>query len=549
MKNKCLTILSAIVLLLSIGLVAVSAGTQKKMTQTKSSGTLKETKTVRPCSDSPKTQVVNNSGMKIFRIRVGTVEFYKNLSRCSDGCSTGFKQVRADRNEVSVKFEKTSSWKKIGTLGKFSNCGYYAVNIIKKGNTLCAVLALRQQTDTTYNNDRTKKIIARTCGKLEKTDTLPAIKNRKTLTHGQRNKKVEPRMVRQNKRAILKFPEAVKNLVIRDDKGKLIQKFDKGMQFDITKSIKDGKGKELKLTYMLADSPHVKPGKRPGNLVPFEGEITFLLSTVVMHRSIFETLRDLDRGEPANNDINGALNTISGNLTGTVGGDDPADYFYIRTSPSGYGTYFRISRVRGDINLHLYDPGKRYLDWDRDSVWIAVEPNTTFYVQVEPASASSAEYEVDVEIKPLFDAMEPNDSFAAAKAHTTAGNKILCNLFSRTGAYVGIKDYYKFNLTQEKLIRVNIANAGLESGRSISISLYDKDNVHHTTETGSAGSATLEYDLRGDYDSSWPQFPAGEWRILVTTHSESNARPYGTGTGPGCYTNAAGYSLDLDLID
>ncbi|MCP3874216.1 MAG: hypothetical protein GY699_13805 [Desulfobacteraceae bacterium] len=305
----------------------------------------------------------------------------------------------------------------------------------------------------------------------------------------------------------------------------------------------------MKLTYTVADTSHIKKGKKPDNIVPFEGELTFVLNTVIMHRSIFETLRDVDRSEPGNNEINGAVNAISGNLSGSVGDDDPADYFFIRTSPSGYGNYFKITRTRGHVNLHLYDPNKRYLDWNRSSVWIAVAPNTKFYDRVEPASTTSTEYEINVETKPVVDAMEPNDSFAIAKAPTRPGNKVLCNLFSRTGTYVGIKDYYTFNLTEEKLIRVNIVNAGLESGRRISISLYDKDNTHHTTATGNTNRATLEHDLRGDYDSGWPPFPAGEWRILVTTHSESNAKPYGTGDGPGCYTNAVGYSLDLDLID
>lgn len=44
-------------------------------------------------------------------------------------------------------------------------------------------------------------------------------------------------------------------------------------------------------------------------------------------------------------------------------------------------------------------------------------------------------------------------------------------------------------------------------------------------------------------------FPAERWYILVTTHSETNAKVYGTGDGPECYTDPSGYTFDLDLID
>lgn len=533
------SILSLSVITFSMPLTGESKSAESSLT--------KKTENAVPCKRKPDTQVVNNSGIPIFKVKVGSIEFSKNLSHCYNGCSTGFKSVASGTNQIAIKLGKTAPWVKIGTLGKFNKCQHYAVNIIRNSNSLCAVLALRHNTNPTYNNDRTKKIITKTCTKLKSRkhgtqENLRAVQNKKTI-------KAKPRLIKQNQKAVLQFDIPVKNLVIKGQKGKVLQSFKMGKRFDISKSVKQNRGKDLKLIYFNADPLKKNPAK-PGNIVPFEGEITRLLSSRMMLRSMLETLRNLDRKEPGNNNINGAVNAITGTLTGEVGGDDPNDYFYIKTSPSGYGTYFKITRTSGNVKLHLYAPGKGYLDWNNNSVWIAVRPNSQFYVQVEPtSSASLTPYQLNVESKAVVDPMEPNDSFSSAKLYNTAGNKVLCNLFTSTGGYVGIKDYYKFTMTEEKLVRINISNAGLQSGRSVSISLYDKNNTHHTTASGSANGGILEFDLRGSYSASWPPFPAGEWRILVTTHSESNARAYGTGNGPGCYTNASGYSLNLELID
>jgi hypothetical protein len=85
------------------------------------------------------------------------------LDRCYDGCSTPFKDVGLGRNTVSIKKDRGSSWGSIGAFGGFKKCKHYAVNIISNNGALCAELAVREQTDSTYNNDRTKRIIANTC--------------------------------------------------------------------------------------------------------------------------------------------------------------------------------------------------------------------------------------------------------------------------------------------------------------------------------------------------------------------------------------------------
>ncbi len=117
--------------------------------------------------EPPGAQVVNNSGVSIYKVRVGRVEFSRHLSSCFDGCSTGFKDVKKGKNRVYVKIRSTSAWKEIGTVGKFEVEKHYAVNILLKGETLCALLALRHQTDSTYNDDRTKEAIDRSCTSME----------------------------------------------------------------------------------------------------------------------------------------------------------------------------------------------------------------------------------------------------------------------------------------------------------------------------------------------------------------------------------------------
>lgn len=115
------------------------------------------------CTEPPDAQVVNNSGVNIFQVKVGKVVFHENLSSCADGCSTGFQKIAGPSNPIAVKMDSTSSWVNIGSLGNFEGCLNYAVNIVKKGNTLCAELYLRKNTDSTFNNDTTKKKISQTC--------------------------------------------------------------------------------------------------------------------------------------------------------------------------------------------------------------------------------------------------------------------------------------------------------------------------------------------------------------------------------------------------
>ena len=130
------------------------------------------------CAAPPATQVVNNSGIKIFQVKVGNTIFKNNLSRCSNGCSTGFKNVKPGKKQIYIKTVMAAPWKNIGVLGEFKGCKKYAVNIKKKGQMICAELFLRLNTDPTFNNDKTKKKIASICKSLS---LKPAIN--KTAAH------------------------------------------------------------------------------------------------------------------------------------------------------------------------------------------------------------------------------------------------------------------------------------------------------------------------------------------------------------------------------
>lgn len=116
-----------------------------------------------PCSSPPNAQVVNNSGVTIYQVKVGKVLFQENLAYCTDGCSTGFIEVKEGSNQIYVKRKAASPWVRIGSLGTFEKCRHYAVNMKMKGRMLCAELFERKDTTPTFNDDTTKQRIAQTC--------------------------------------------------------------------------------------------------------------------------------------------------------------------------------------------------------------------------------------------------------------------------------------------------------------------------------------------------------------------------------------------------
>jgi hypothetical protein len=158
--------------------VIKSANLKKSGIQQKTLGTKGLTKVKK----APDVQVVNNSGENIYQAKVGSMIFSHHISSCSDGCSTGFKNINVGRNSVAIKIRSTSPWITLGFLDGFEKGKHYAVNLIKgsKDDEGCAVLFIRHQTHTTFNNDRTKEAVGKTCAMVSDgfdaaTKSLPEI--------------------------------------------------------------------------------------------------------------------------------------------------------------------------------------------------------------------------------------------------------------------------------------------------------------------------------------------------------------------------------------
>lgn len=156
MKKQYVIILMVIIFSMVVCAVSVSAKSGKR------SGPVNINNAI--CKDLPESQVTNNSGVSIYKVKVGMVEFSANLSSCFDGCSTGFKKVAIGKNTIQVKMTALSPWKTIGTIGPFSYCKFYSVNMVTKSKKrLCAQLFERKETDPTFNNDKTKTMIGEVC--------------------------------------------------------------------------------------------------------------------------------------------------------------------------------------------------------------------------------------------------------------------------------------------------------------------------------------------------------------------------------------------------
>lgn len=112
---------------------------------------------------APIAQVVNSSGVAIARVNVGGQSFSRNLSSCFDGCSTGFKNVASGVNGITLTSGRVSTEMKIGKLAGFERNKSYSVNITRRGDSVCAALFERSNTDLTFNADRSKRKINSVC--------------------------------------------------------------------------------------------------------------------------------------------------------------------------------------------------------------------------------------------------------------------------------------------------------------------------------------------------------------------------------------------------
>ncbi len=114
-------------------------------------------------AEAPIAQVVNNSGALFHQVGVGGTGFSENLSRCADGCSTPFKKVRSGSNAITVQITAASSPVALGNLGAFKPGVKYAVNIVRRGPSMCAELYSLKNTDIQFNNNKSKQRIGDVC--------------------------------------------------------------------------------------------------------------------------------------------------------------------------------------------------------------------------------------------------------------------------------------------------------------------------------------------------------------------------------------------------
>ncbi len=352
----------------------------------------------------------------------------------------------------------------------------------------------------------------------------------------------KPRFQSGNKKLLMTFAGTVPGVVVYDSKGKVLQTFGRGRQFDVTASLRKTNGGTIYLGITPQPGPTAVPmrwdprDRIPCNLARYAG---------LMHERIVPVDdHAMADSEPGNNAIGGAARLDFGYVNGEVGGDDAADFGRVTALAAGTGTLVQVEVVSGSAELYLYGPTRTYLDGGRRKVWIALAPSTPFYFEVRPTGSTSSAYRVRISKRQLNDAYEANDSFAQAKTFST-GRAFLGNVINSSGAHVGFNDYYKIRINEPKNVRIDVANAGLASGKRVTVSLYDPHGTLVSSEyyAGNANGCVFNYDLRPDWDDpSYPvPFPAGDWRILVSEYSSNSSgigspAAYGLGEPPTAYT-------------
>jgi len=352
----------------------------------------------------------------------------------------------------------------------------------------------------------------------------------------------QPRFQAGNKKLLMTFAGTVPGVVVYDSKGKVLQTFGRGRQFDITASLRKTNGGTIYLGITPKPGPTAVPmrwdprDRIPYNLARYAG---------LMHERIVPVDdHAMADSEPGNDTIGGAARLGVGYVNGEVGGDDATDFGQVTALAGSTGTLVQVEVVSGSAELYLYGPTRTYLDGGHRKVWIALAPSTPFYFEVRPTGATSTAYRVRISKRQLHDAYEANDSFAQAKTFST-GRAFLGNVINSSGAHVGFNDYYKVRINEPKNVRIDVVHAGLASGKRVTVSLYDPHGtlVSSESSTGNANGCVFTYDLRPDWDDpSYPvPFPAGDWRILVSEYSSNTSgigspAAYGLGEPPTAYT-------------
>jgi hypothetical protein len=359
-------------------------------------------------------------------------------------------------------------------------------------------------------------------------------------------------IVKQGNRVILKFSSKVVKLTLFDHNSKKIGSFPGGVVFDITKIIKKVKGEKLKIQYHISN-PTVIGSKGNSKLArpdPMSKIIKYAkIPRGLYERPRFKKIRLGDDNEPANRDISGAVPVPAGNVLGSVGGDDEFDYLSYTAPGEGYGYYVEISRLSGNVRLYSYDVNPTHLTSDRNKLWVSLAPGTIFYIGVEPNSSYDAtEYKINIVVRPIPDALEPDDDWPQASAYDDDRTRFLCTVMTSEGAYRGANpwrqgglwDTYKIDGHGGQTMHVSLTNAGLPSNTRVYAAILGLTGI--SPRGFEAGSSSNGIDFR--YGPLPDSVLYIRFRNYSSTSDHDNLDPYGTGTGPACFTGS-GYTLNV----
>jgi hypothetical protein len=378
---------------------------------------------------------------------------------------------------------------------------------------------------------------------------------------------VTPEVVQKGKKVYLKFPQTVKDVTIYDDKGNKLQQFNKGKRFEITESVLATKAGLIKVVF--SPKPKGKPkggvlkgGPPPPQFIEALINLSHLEHLPDLIRGIAIMTADkttIENGEPGNDEIDGATTVGTGSYYGELDyyadPSDPADFLRITAGSGGFGTFFVIKVLVGDVELLLYDPTTAYIATSgyTGKLWIAVKPNVTFYVEVQPTGYDTTQYTISISSRVINDTCEPNDTIAQAKDFH---NQILflCNVMDNAGNHVGINDWYKITWQYARKMKLIVRYAGLPDYDDVIIYLYEPDSgpydAHVASARGDNNGVELVVDLPSMYYPGYPDprfpFPAGEWKIQVTNSTAGDGiypLPYGKGDAPSCFYRSSGYWL------
>jgi hypothetical protein len=356
---------------------------------------------------------------------------------------------------------------------------------------------------------------------------------------------------KQGNRTFLKFSTKVVKLTLFDHNSKRIGYFSGGHIFDITEIIKKVKGEKLKMQYHISNPSNT--GAKVSKITPSDSMNKIIKYARIPHslmQSIlprFERARPGDDNEPANNRISGAASVSAANILGSVGGDDTYDYLSYTTPRGGFGCYVEVSRVSGNIRLYSLDARQVHLTNDRNKLWISLAPGTIFYIGIEPLSTyDETEYEINIEIQPIPDALEPNDLLIEAKPWDVAGTRFLCNAIPSAGSgpydLQGLWDTYQIDGHGGETMHVALTNAGLPGSTSVVAAVIDSSGIALDHFTGNSNGISFTY-LKGSESTWYIMFYENYSNSSISGHYDG-LTPYGTGTGPECFSGS-GYTLNI----